>query len=156
MKGPLTRERVLGLAAAALGLACLATPASADGLVGARIGYYSDAGAAFAGGELLLKLAPAVYFNPNLEVVFKSDSYFTFNADVHYDFHRRRNTSVWAGAGLAIVAVNPPGSGDGHTDAGLNLLFGVSLARKPVVPYFQAKVIAKDNSEFVIAFGLRF
>lgn len=133
------------------------TPAHADpAKFGARIGFYSDAGAPFAGGELLLRVAPKVYFNPNLEVVLKDDSYLAFSLDLHYDIPSHSQTFLWAGAGLGVVSVNPPGPGDGHTDAALNLLFGVGLRRRPVIPYFQAKVIAKDNTEFAVAFGLRF
>ena len=108
------------------------------------------------GGELLFRVAPSTYFNPNLEFVFKEDSYVTFNMDFHYDFHAGRDTFVWAGAGLAAVSINPPGPAGGHTDAGLNLLFGVGLRRRPVIPYFQAKVIIKDQSELSLGVGLRF
>lgn len=134
------------------------TSARADsGVVGgARLGYYANADAPFAGGELLLKIAPSVYFNPNVEFVFQDDSYITVNGDFHYDFPRHGRTLFWAGAGIGIVAINPPGSADGNTDAALNLLFGVGFARGPVIPYFQAKVIAKDDSELSLAVGLRF
>lgn len=140
-----------------IGLACaLPARAGSDVSAGARLGYYSDAGAPFAGGELILVVARAVYFNPNLEVVFKQDSYLSFNADFHYDFHRTRDTTVWAGAGLGVLARNPPGPGGGRTDLGLNLLFGVGFPRRSATPYLQAKVIAKDDSEFSVGLGVRF
>lgn len=144
---------------AALGiLVCCARVARADSGVigGARLSYYTDAAAPALGGELLLKVAPSVYFNPNLEFVFKDDSYITFNLDMHYDFPTGHRTFLWAGAGLAVVSVNPPGPGGGHTDAGLDLLFGVGLRRRPVIPYFQAKVIVKDQTELSLGVGLRF
>ena len=120
------------------------------------LGYYSDADAPFAGGELLFRLAPSFYFNPNLEVVFRDDSFLSVSADFHYDFHRRSGTSVWAGAGLGILAVNPPGPRGGDTDVGLNLLFGVAFPRRSLTPYLQAKVVAKQDSEFSLGIGLRF
>jgi hypothetical protein len=68
----------------------------------------------------------------------------------------RRRTSLWAGAGLGVLSVNPPGGAAGDIDVGLNLLFGVRFRGRPVVPYFQAKLIAKEDPELSLAFGLRF
>ena len=101
-------------------------------------------------------MAPRVYLSPNIEVVFKGDSYLAFNADLQYDFRRTRRTTLWVGAGLGVLAFNPAGPGSGHTDTGLNLLFGVGWPHRSVTPYLQAKVIAKDNTELAVAFGLRF
>jgi hypothetical protein len=139
-------------------LLCCAERAAADADVigGLRLSYYTDAAEPAVGGELLFHVAPSTYFNPNLEFVFKDDSYVTFNLDFHYDLLKSRDTYVWAGAGLAILAVNPPGPEGGHTDAGLNLLFGVGLRRRPVIPYFQAKVILKSETELSLGVGLRF
>lgn len=151
-------RRLFVLALSSLLALIIATPARADSGVtgGVRLGYYANADAPFAGAELLFKVAPSVYFNPNVEAVFQDDSYFTVNADVHYDFPRHGRALFWAGAGLGIVAINPPGPADGKTDAALNLLLGVGLARHPLEPYFQAKLIAKDDSELSLALGLRF
>lgn len=139
-------------------LACCSGRAAADSGVigGGRLSYYTDAAAPALGGELLFRVAPAIYFNPNLEFVFKDDGYVTFNMDFHYDFLARHDTFLWAGAGLAVISVNPPGPAGGHTDAGLDLLFGVGLRRRPVIPYFQAKVIVKDQTELSLGLGLRF
>jgi hypothetical protein len=47
------------------------------------------------------------------------------------------------------------GPADSQTDVGANFLFGVG-ARGDVIPYLQGKLIVSDDTEFVIAFGLRF
>lgn len=140
-------------------VACVASVSARadDFLGGARLGYMADPDAPLLGGELLVKVLPAFYFNPNVELVFKGDSYITANADFHYDLPlRARRTTVWAGAGLGIVSVNPDGPLPGDTDAGLNLILGAGMTRGSVIPYFQAKVIAKDDSELSLALGLRF
>ncbi len=139
-------------------LASSPAPARADSefMGGFRVGYYADAARPFVGGEVLFRIAPSIYFDPNVEVVFHDDSYVTINADFHYDFAHHRRTTVWLGAGLGVVAVNPPGPADGRSDAALNLFAGVGAVRGHVIPYVQAKLIAKDNSEASIAFGLRF
>lgn len=154
----LLRNRLALALVSFVALMSVSAPARADSgvIAGARLGYYANADAPFAGGELLLKIASSVYFNPNFEVVFKEDTDLSFNADFHYDFPHHGNTLLWAGAGLGFVAVNPPGPADGHTDAALNLLFGVGLLRRPVIPYFQVKVVAKDDSDLSLAIGLRF
>jgi hypothetical protein len=140
-------------------LSGLSVPASADEdtLFGVRGGYYTEAEGAFLGAELLFRVVPSVYFNPNFEYVFADNAdYYTANADFHYDFPTRGRAFVWAGAGLALVHIDPDGRVDGHTDAAANFLLGVGLSRGPTIPYFQAKVIAKDDTEFALAFGLRF
>lgn len=78
----------------------------------------------------------------------------TFNADFHYDFPTHGPTYVWAGAGLAVLYSKPEGSGS-STDVGADFIFGLGH-RGPVVPYIQAKLIAKSDTEFVIGVGLRF
>ncbi len=145
------------LAIVAIGLAISAMPAPAHAdLLGLRTGFYTDAQKPFVGAELLIPATHSVYLNPNVEYIFtNARTYLTFNADFHYDFLRRGSNDVWAGGGLAIVYSNPDGPAEGSTDLGANFLFGAAH-RGPVVPYVQAKLIAKSNPEFVIAVGLRF
>lgn len=141
--------------------AALAVPASVSAdegvLAGVRAGYYTEAEEPFLGAELLVRLGHRVYFNPNFEYVFTENrKYYTMNADFHYDFPTDSRTFFWAGAGLALVRVDPENRQDTTTDAAANFLLGVGLSRGEVIPYLQAKVIAKDNTEFVLAVGLRF
>jgi hypothetical protein len=137
---------------------CTAVPARADSdvLFGVRGGYYFDASEGFLGAEFLLRIAHSVYFNPNFEYVFFDDTYYTINADFHYDFPTQGDAFVWAGMGVGAVAIDPPGRPGKNTDAALNLLFGIGLKRRPVIPYLQAKAILADNSEFSLGLGLRF
>jgi len=144
------------LAFAAALLFTLPVAAQADPMFGVRLGLYTKASDPFLGGELLFRIVPDLYFNPNLEVVLGSGRYLTLNADVHYDLPAGRRTFVWIGGGLAVVDRKPEGAGEGHTDLGVNLLAGLGARHGRVVPYAQAKVILKDDSEFVIGVGLRF
>jgi hypothetical protein len=147
--------RSFALAVFALGLLSTAPPAAAD-LLGVRTGVYTSAEKPFLGAELLVPLSHAVFLNPNVEYVFtEGRTYMTFNADFHYDFPTRSRTLVWAGAGLGVLHSNPEGPRGSSTDVGANFLFGIGR-RGPVVPYVQAKLIAKDGTEFVLGFGLRF
>ena len=118
------------LTVVAFGLMALgaATPAAAD-MFGVRAGFYTKAEEPFVGAELLIPLS-------------------------HNVFLTRGSTFVWAGAGLAVLYSNPDGPGDSSNDVGANFIFGVGR-RGPVVPYIQAKLIAKDDTEFVISLGLR-
>jgi hypothetical protein len=144
---------------ALLSVAVLALPSAADAeTFGVRLGYYTEAEEPFLGAELLFRLAPDLYLNPNVEAVLVDGGrYVTLNADAHYDLPAgSRRTFIWVGGGLAIVNVDPEGSANGDTDFGLNLLAGVGARRGRVIPYVQAKVILKDSSEFVIGVGLRF
>jgi hypothetical protein len=136
----------------------LALPAAADDAkVGVRGGYYTDIEEPFVGAELLLRVAPRFYFNPNAEYVFVNNAkYFTWNADFHYDFHHRGSSFAWLGAGLAVTTFNPRGPNNSDNDVAANFLAGVGVRSGGLIPYFQAKVIARDETEFVLAFGLRF
>jgi hypothetical protein len=141
-------------AAVLLSVLAAAAPARAD-MFGVRAGFYTDVEEPFIGVEFLAGIGNRVYFNPNFEYVFTDDpDFMTFNADFHYDFRTRGRAYVWAGAGLGVLYTNPE-AGDGNTDLGLNLLFGLGL-KGDVVPYVQGKVIVSDDTEFVIGVGLRF
>lgn len=131
--------------------------ASADSMVGFRVGYYTDVEEPFIGGELLFRVAPLFYFNPNLEYVFVENArYLTANADFHFDFPSKSKVFAWIGAGLGVVSINPEGRARTRNDAAGNFLLGVGFSRGPVIPYGQLKFIAKRNSELALGFGLRF
>ena len=141
-------------ALAALVSLCPAAPARAAD-VGLRVGVYTDPTDPFLGAELLVGLSRQVYLNPNVEYIFADNrTYMTFNGDFHYDFHTH-GPYVWIGAGLAVIYQNPDGPAPSTTDVGANLLVGVG-ARGRVIPYVQAKLIVKDNTQFVLAAGIRF
>ena len=151
----MTTSSRFALAAAIL----LAVPAAAqaDPRFGVRFGYYTEAEAPFLGAEMLFRIVPQIYFNPNVEAVFVDDGHsFTINGDFHYDFRAGRRTFAWLGAGLAVVNTDPEGPAEGDTDVGLDLLAGIGARHGRMTPYAQAKVILKSDTEFVIGVGLRF
>ncbi|HEV7502383.1 MAG TPA: hypothetical protein VGQ33_20345, partial [Vicinamibacteria bacterium] len=97
----MTTSSRFALAAAIL----LAAPAAAqaDPRFGVRFGYYTEAEAPFLGAEMLFRVVPEIYFNPNVEAVFVDNGHSsTINGDFHYDFLSGRRTFAWLGAGLAV------------------------------------------------------
>jgi hypothetical protein len=147
------------LLSAALPLALLSpTSVSADNLMGGvRGGYYFEIDEPFLGVELLVGISDSIYFNPNFEYVFTDNrDYMTFNFDFHYDFPTHGRSFVWAGAGLGLVYINPENRQESDTEAAANLLLGAGVAADGVIPYIQAKLILKDNTEFALGVGLRF
>lgn len=155
----MTRKTLLVATALAVALAVTALPARADGIdFGVRGGLYSDADAAFAGVELLFPVTRSWYFNPNFEYVFvdRGDLY-TLNADVHYDLPVSGQSYVWLGGGPALIVRDPNRPGrDRKTDVGLDLLAGIGWKGGSIVPYVQGKVVVADNTEAVLAVGVRF
>jgi hypothetical protein len=138
----------------------LAQTARADIHPGFRVGGYFDAGAAFVGGEIVADVGYDWHFVPNAELIFVDNgTEATFNFDFQYDLHTNYGVDMWAGAGPAIVYFNPDNPNRRNdTDFGVNLLFGVGfpIRNAHFMPYIQPKVLLSDNSDFVLAFGVRF
>lgn len=142
----------------ALALVGMTGSARAQSVIpGVRLGLYTDAEAVFVGGELLARVQPSLFLNPNIEYVFDEDrTHITFNMDLHYDLASRSGTFVWVGGGLAGIYTNPEGPPDGEAEIGVNLLAGVGLPSRTLTPYVQGKAILSDDSDFSLAFGVRF
>jgi hypothetical protein len=149
--------RTIVVSAAFVALAAIA-PAAADTNFGVRTGIYTDASAAFVGGEIVTSISSSNwYFNPNLEVaVADGRDVITANGDFHYDFVQGRPIYVWAGGGPALIHREIPEDAD-HSDIGVNFLGGIAWkTSSKVLPYLQGKVTVSDNDEAVLAFGVRF
>jgi hypothetical protein len=131
-------------------LALIASAAAAMDL-GMRTGYYTDAEAPFVGIELVARLSPSVRLNPNAEIVLRDGrKQHTVNLDAFYELPSDKRSFLWLGGGASLFTVQD------HTDIFTNFFCGVGLARESVIPYFQLKLVAKDDAEIVVAFGLRF
>jgi hypothetical protein len=142
----------------------IASPALAQWDFGIRGGLYTEDSDPFVGIEGLTRMgASRWYFNPNFEAVFVDNGdLFTVNGDFHYDFEPSGSVDFWAGGGPALIFRDFDrgrfGRGnDTETDLGLDLLAGLGFnPRASVRPYFQAKLILSDDTEGVVAFGVRF
>ncbi|HEX6201011.1 MAG TPA: hypothetical protein VF150_12155 [Thermoanaerobaculia bacterium] len=163
----ISRKRLLSAAAAVLALAAFSAPAPAEAQIDLdlRAGIYTDVEEAFIGAGILTDVTGNWYFNPNVEYVFVDPgSLWTLNGDFHYDFLQEGNWSFWAGAGPAIIFRDfdddgrrgRRGDDDSETDFGANLLAGVGMVRGTVRPYGQVKVVLSDDTEAVLAVGVRF
>ena len=134
--------------------------ARADITPGARVGVFFDMDSAFVGGEVVTDLTEDWSFVPNVEYVFLDNaSQFNFNFDFQYRIRTDSRFEFWAGAGPAIIHVDPENElRDSETDFGANLFGGVGfpLRDSRILPYVQPKLILADNVEFVLAFGVRF
>ena len=122
-----------------------------------RAGVYSDTSESFVGAGFLGQVGNTRWFyNPNLEWVFVDrGDLFTVNVDFHYDVTSRGETDFWVGGGPAVI-VRKPERRDGETDFGINLLAGIGfLSRHEVRPYIQGKLLFSDDTEAVLAFGIR-
>lgn len=145
------------LAALVLALLCAAPPAAAQVDLDVRTGVYSDESDLFVGGGVLGQWENSPWFyNPNVEWVFvENGDLITFNLDFHRDFDVDGPATVWLGAGPAIV-LRSPDRGDDEADPGLNLLAGAGLTGGAVRPYLQGKILISDDTQAVLAIGLRF
>lgn len=146
---------MLGLVAA---LVLCAPAAEAAVQWGVRGGVYTDEEDLFVGGEAVWAVGRSWRFNPNLEFVFvERADLMTFNADFQKDVYNRGDLEVWAGAGPAVVFADRDfPREDDEADLGVNLTLGVGAPRGEVRPYGQVKVVVSDDSQAVLAFGVRF
>jgi len=144
---------------AALAALFVPTFAAAQVDVDLRTGVYSDESDAFVGLGLLGHLgAGRWYWNPNAEWVFVDHGdLVTLNADFHVDLaDPGAPVNFWLGGGPALI-FRDPDRGDSETDFGFNLLAGVGfLPHAAVRPYVQGKLLLSDDTQGVVAFGLRF
>lgn len=140
-----------------LNLSNLFAQNKSDNHFGLRMGVYTDGGNLFLGGDYLTSINKDIDFDPNVEYIFiDGGNFLTFNFDALYNFPHRENIYFWAGGGLGLLYVDPD-RGDSNTDLGVNLITGLGFVTSgQLLPYFQAKLILSDNSNFVIGFGLRF
>lgn len=123
-----------------------------------RAGYYMDHEMVGLGAGLLTSVGNEGrwFFNPNLEVGFGDErSLVSVNGDFHYDFAQSSNTTVWLGAGPAVIIDDPP-SGDTDTNLGLNVLAGLGGTQGGARPFAQLKGVVSDDSEVVLQGGVRF
>jgi hypothetical protein len=153
--------RRLTTVAAMMAIGCIAwmaAPARAGTSADLRAGVYTDANAFALGGGVhaSLSAAPSWYFNPNMEVAFADRrNVITLNADFHYDFPSTSSMFFYMGAGPALLFTHPDG-GDTRSDAGLNLIGGVTSVRSSVQPFMQLKGTVGGTSEFALMGGVRF
>ncbi len=147
----------IAIAVFATMVACVASFESANAQThfGVRGGAYMEQDDAFVGVHAVSNLARRWVFNPNFEyVLVDRGSFFTINADFHYDLPSRSSTVFWLGGGLGISHASFRDVGT--TDTGLNLLVGASFGRRPAYPFIQAKVTFFDDNALVLGGGITF
>lgn len=154
-------KKILPTTLVLLTVFALSTPArGADVDFGVRGGVYTDTEEPFVGAELLFPLGGSWFLNPNVEYVFiDRGDFLTFNLDAHYDFWSNGTFGAWAGGGLAVLYTDrdlPRRNNQDDTDVGVNLLVGAGSLQGALRPYVQGKVTLADESELVLAVGLRF
>jgi hypothetical protein len=149
---------IIGLLAAGLGITI--QPGRAQAAVDAdlRAGVYPDADAVAVGAGVLTDVGrnSGWYFNPNVEVALGDRrDIVALSGDFHYDFNRDRNTSVWLGAGPAVLMTNHSVGAD-ETDLGVNVLTGIGAKRGDVRPFAQLRGTMGEQNQVAIAGGIRF
>jgi hypothetical protein len=153
---------LLFVSACALVVSTMVSPTLARPDFGVRAGAYSDDNDdedAFLGAEALFSMGTGQrwFGNPNLEHTFVEDGDMnTASFDFHYDFTKDRPYTWWAGAGPTLIFREDDPSGNDDTDAGVNLLIGLGDKKGEVRPYGQMKVIVSDDTQAVLAAGVRF
>ena len=122
-----------------------------------RAGVFTNADAVGVGAGILTPIGDRNYrwyANPNAEVALGGDDMVALNGDFHYDVSHQRTTSVWLGAGPAIIIQDHKGNSD--TNLGMNVLAGMGKTQGNVRPYGQIKGVVADNSGVALVGGVRF
>ena len=110
------------------------------------------------GVEVAAPLAKHLTFNPNAEETFTTYvNYTALNADLHTDFATSSSLVIWLGAGIGVVRADPKMDDDSsHTDFATNFMWAVGFRSGRFIPYLQGRVVRTDETNFTLAFGLRF
>ena len=144
----------VGGAVIAASLVITGLPVSAPPMYGeVRAGLNVDADALTIGGGVLLDLerSGGWSFNPNLEIgLDEADDPISMNGDFHFDFPGTPRTSLYLGAGLAVL------SRDRESNFGLNLVAGLAGKHGRVRPYGQFKGVMGETDAVLLMGGVRF
>jgi hypothetical protein len=155
----LSRYRRFRIGLLAFSLLALASTTYADnGMFGLRVGSTTDPDDVFVGAEALLHVDGNLYFNPNVEYVFRDGSTdLSLNGDFHLDFGTSSRAFFWLGAGIAGLYTNPDGPVDEDIDPGLNLIAGLGFRAGSAIPYIQPKFVVTQGDDYaMVAVGVRF
>jgi len=145
---------------ALIGLVTCVAPSSVRAGVDAdvRAGVFANADAVGVGAGVLAPMGSRSrwYANPNAEVAMgDTENLVSLNGDFHCDISHQTTTSVWLGAGPAILIQDR--EGDNRSDLGINLLAGMGKTRGSVRPFGQIKgVVADNNGGVALVGGVRF
>lgn len=147
---------IASILAAMVVLTMAAAPVRAGVDADVRGGVFTSVDAVGVGAGLLAPVGnnSRWYANPNAEVATGDETLVALNGDFHCDVSRQRTTSVWLGAGPAVLIQGP--SGDRSTDLGVNLLAGVGKTRGDVRPFGQIKGVVADRGGIALVGGVRF
>ena len=159
IRKPAVARALLFAGACVLAGAMGVSPALARADFGVRGSAYTEEEEAFLGAEALFGIGGGSWYaNPNLEHAFIDDGDLnTASFDFHYDFKQGRDYTVWAGGGPTLIFKDGDAfRDDDDTDAGVNLLVGLGARQGEVRPYGQMKVIVADDTQAVLAAGIRF
>ena len=135
----------------------LASPAS-GGPVGFQVagGWYTESDEFFANAGAKIG-AGTLSVIPNIDwVVVNSGSMYSLNVDGTMSLMPLGVASVYAGAGIGWLTVDPD-QGDNNTETVVNLLLGASLNAVPMKPFGQFKwIVADGNDPLAFSIGVSF
>ena len=129
------------LSLAMLALICVAPAAAQSRIaIGGRMGYDDLAKAAALGGEVQIRIAPALTVRPSIDLfIMESGSYRAFNLDMQYAL----TPALYLGGGVASRWLR---SGDVAGDVlGTNLFAGVVVPGGEVRPFAEVGVFIKGG-----------
>ena len=157
------RSQIFVLALIFLVAVCMfATPRDAYAVSGpigftAMGGYYSgNIDEAFLGGGVRVGLGGLSLTGYGEYIFVNSGNAYSFNADLTMPVLPLGVASVYAGAGMGFLTLDPE-VGDSNTETVVNLLVGAGLNAMPMKPYGQIKYVVVDGEDpLVFTVGVRF
>ncbi len=149
------RTLVLGLTM--IGSTAFVTAGNAAVSADLRAGIYPDGERGAIGAGLLTPIGNQYrwHFNPNAEMAFGDRDVVSFNGDVHYDLAYQQPTSVWLGAGPAVI-LRETARDERETGLGMNVIAGFGKTHGDVRPFGQLKGVMSDESGLALMGGVRF
>ena len=122
---------------------------------GPHVGLNFDSDDALIGAQFTFPVTNSIEFYPSLDIYFPNEgSLLGLSMDLKFGLATVQGPHFYVGGGLNVL--HSSFRGEGHSDAGLDLIFGLESRSGPIHPFGEGRVLIHDNTSFQLVGGLNF
>jgi hypothetical protein len=122
---------------------------------GPHVGINFDSDDALIGAQFTFPITNSIEFYPSADIYFpNAGSLLGLSMDLKFGLATVQGPHFYLGGGLNVL--HSSFRGEGHSDAGIDLMFGIESRSGPVHPFGEGRVLIHDNTSFQLVGGLNF